>query len=88
MKFIIGTGDERKLYDTDKATLLAETKSKDLKEWTILYVSNKGNYYILNKHRIYGLKVEPMSKEEAKNYVLKVYDVDKFIEIFGQVEEV
>lgn len=87
MKFIIGTGDERKLYDTDKATLLAEKKSKNLKAWTTLYVSNKGNYYVLNKQGISKIKVVPMSKEDAKNHVLKEYGVDKFVEIFGQVEE-
>lgn len=87
MRFIVGTGEERKLYDTDKAVLLAEKKTGNQRIWSKLYVSKKGNYFRIDYDRLRGERITPLSKEEAENHVLQVYGVDKFIEIFGEVEE-
>lgn len=89
MKYIVGTGEERKLYDTEKAILLAEKRpgGSNLRVWSKLYLSHKGNYFKISKNGLLDEKVIPMSREEVKNYVLRVFGVDKFIEIFGEVEE-
>lgn len=88
MKIISGKGDERKLYDTDKATLLV-TKQNIFQDIEALYVSNKGNYFILEAIKSNGsAEAKTINKEQAKDYVLKTYSVDKFIEVFGEVEEV
>lgn len=88
MKIIYGKGDERKLYDTDKATLLV-TQQNIFQDIEALYVSNKGNYFIVEARKSGGsAEVKSINKEQAKDYVLKSYGVDKFIEVFGEVEEV
>lgn len=92
MRFIVGN----LVYDTEKATLLCSGR----KDWeintvfgvrfmdrqTYLYKTNKGNYfftYVGDYERHY---MRPCTELEAKAWFART-DYDKYVEVFGSLEE-
>ena len=83
MKAII----DGKLYDTKKAKNILTWRRSDFKCLLNLYKTAKDNYFTTEEYRLYAemnLKVLPAS--EAKCLLMRL-DVDKYIELFGEVEE-
>lgn len=92
---------DNKLYDTDNAEMQFEFK-RVYPDFTYafsfnrtyydckLYKTSKGNYFItgveisdeIDKKEIFKI----ISEEEVKNLSME-YSVDKYIELFGEVEE-
>lgn len=67
-----------KLYDTDKATLIYVQKTFN----RLWYVTEKGNYFV-----VFGNgSIIPQTEEEVKEFLAE-HDVDKYMELFGEVEE-
>lgn len=93
MKFIV----ENKIYDTDKAELIAEGYRK-FKEYSSLlgvylypermsqlYKTKKGAYFFTYE---YSLKhcMELVTEDEAKSWLMRA-DYSKYAELFGELEE-
>ena len=85
-------------YDTDKMTLVSEkclyaydtyflySKSKNLGKNVKLWKSAKGNWLLTYEDSYNDENGKAMSEEEAANLLLK-YDLEKYEEIFGELEE-
>ena len=85
----------RKLYDTEKSTKICQTKDHRL-----LFTTPNGNYFSCDteygnycgKDAIYQVSaiiysdIRPETEQYAKENI-GAYDVDKYIELFGEVEE-
>lgn len=65
---------------------IKKTSSRDNIE-DLIVKGFKVNYFVLEVDPFEMAEVQPLSKAEAKNHVLNIYGVDKFIEVFGEVEE-
>lgn len=96
MKAII----ENKMYDTEKATFIFNYLKKETtpcfwnnnlayEYWrkTDIYKTNKEQYF-LHIHTKEDLKerIELITKYEAKNIISRL-DPEKYVELFGEVEE-
>lgn len=68
-----------KMYDTDKATVVYDWRGMD----RVLYVTAKGNYFM---YYAGTGKIEPWSEDQVKNFLAE-HDADKYVELFGEVEE-
>lgn len=66
------------LYDTEVSTLIYTEKDTNRR----LYQTLNGNFFTLYSTG----EIQPKSLEATKEYLGK-YDVDKYIEIFGEPEE-
>ena len=66
------------LYDTDSSELIYTDEDKHRK----LFKTENGNFFMLF---ITG-EIQPKSEESTKDYLGK-YDVNKYIEIFGEPEK-
>lgn len=92
MRFIVNN----KIYDTDKAELLCSFR----KQWesetilgtlypyrdTNLYKTVKGNYF-LTCTADYGTNyIKVIDEANAKNYLMR-NNYDKYVEMFGELEE-
>ena len=85
-------------YDTDKMTLVSEkclyaydtyfpnSKSKNLGKNVKLWKSAKGNWLLTYEDSYNDENGKAMSEEEAANLLLR-YDLEKYEEIFGELEE-
>lgn len=67
-----------KMYDTDKSEIVYIDEMND----RVFYRTKKGTYFVLYKNGEMRIKNENFLKE-----LLEKYDVDKYIELFGEVEE-
>ena len=90
-----------KMYDTHTAKRCASRDSNlsqsDFHYFSEhLYVKKTGEFFIYGCggampsyaiNRMYGEKITPITEEEAKKWMAEYGDVDKYIELFGQVEE-
>lgn len=88
MRFIVS----KKLYDTDKAELICT----GLKKWDInavvyarlstsLYRTSKGTFFIVAEDgKMCRMKI--IDQNEAENFCLR-NDYEKYVEIFGELEE-
>lgn len=81
MKFIY----ENKLYDTDKAELITTLQSCDWSAREYYFKSKKGNYFCIKKYLL-SSEFRLCTEDEIKKTLSK-YDADKYIELFGNVEE-
>lgn len=80
-------------YDTDKMELISEKVKYTCKNfWGLamlrpgeLYRSGKGNWLGVVQKELSN-EIEPVREEDAKKILMK-YDVDKYEEIFGELEE-
>lgn len=70
-----------KIYDTNKATLIYA--DNDFWKPRIYYQTNKGTYFCWYKR---NGKLDIVNEDIIKE-VLAEHDVDKYIELFGAVEE-
>lgn len=86
-----------KLYDTEKSTLISLTQ-----DGRLLFITAKGNYFscgeehsnyivpeenkILNIHEFIYTDIRPETAEYAKENIGR-YVPEKYIELFGEVEE-
>lgn len=77
----------KKWYPTNNAFIRAMYKELEVgQEYTCeLWKSNKGNY-LLTHDQDYSHKGEAISEEEAIQ-LIKHYDLAKFEEMFGEIEE-
>jgi hypothetical protein len=66
------------LYDTDTATIIYEDKPKR----RTYYMTENRHYFVVYRTKEFGVKTEEDIKELLGNN-----DVDKYIELFGDVEE-
>ena len=66
------------LYDTDKAELLYYEEKTD--RW--LYKGENGHYFMYFLNGV----ISPKSEEFVKDY-LGQRDIDKYIELFGEVDD-
>ena len=85
-------------YDTDKMVLVSEKcsyaydtyflnlKSKDVGKNVKLWKSAKGNWLLTYEDSCNDENGKAMSEEEAADLLLK-YDLEKYEEIFGELEE-
>lgn len=88
MRFILN----KKLYDTDKAELICT----GLKKWDInavvyarlftsLYRTSKGTFFIVAEDgKTYRMRI--VDQNEAENFCIS-NSYDKYVEIFGELEE-
>lgn len=77
MRFIV----DNKLYDTDKATLIySEYKIRNRRDY---YKTHKGTYFV---HYVSKGEIAIVSEEDIRD-LLAIKDVDKYIELFGIVDE-
>lgn len=67
-----------KMYDTDKATEIHVDTYRN----RALYQTDKGTYFM----RYANNEIKIKSEAEVRDYLSR-YDVDKYIELFGEVEE-
>ena len=93
MRFIV----DNKIYDTDKAELLAEGERKyEEKSFllqctfypsyeTKLYKTEKGNYFFVYKSDLYHC-IEVTDEETAKGWLM-YKNYPKYVELFGELEE-
>lgn len=92
MRFIVN----KKIYDTDKADLLctfykhwtAKTLLGNPVRKTNLYKTTKGAYFLTSSINDagYNYVIEVINEEEAKNYLMH-NGYDKYVELFGELEE-
>lgn len=77
-----------KKYDTETATSLL-SKSGGLGRETELYVTKKKNYFLVHWTNWQNENdyIEPISKEEAKEFCERKMDAEKFEKEFGKCEE-
>lgn len=80
-----------KAYDTDTADMLAEWQSSGNYGASIrfetLYREKSGEYFLqINDPYRTGLSVKPLTKDEAKMWVMDCAN-DLYEEIFGEVKE-
>jgi hypothetical protein len=93
-KFIV----KDKVYDTEKAVLLCEG-DKQWEEYYIffgrnlypyrptkLYKTLKGNYFFVFEKDYGSLHISVCTEQEAKDW-LKYKNYDKYVEMFGELEE-
>ena len=85
-------------YDTDKMTLVSEKclypydtyflnlKSKDVGKNVKLWKSAKGNWLLTYEDSVENKCGKAMDKNEVEELLLK-YDLEKYEEIFGELEE-
>ena len=93
MRFIVNN----KIYDTDKAELLAEG-IYEVREPSIfkgfdtvckckskLYKTQKGTYYFVYEYKLSHC-IELVTEDEAKSWLMHA-DYSKYAELFGELEE-
>lgn len=66
------------LYDTEDSTLIYVDEMNNRK----LYQTKNGNFFTLYPTG----EIQPKTEEATKEYLGR-YDADKYIEIFGEVDE-
>lgn len=79
MKKVIGG----KVYDTETAELVYSGYFGTLRQRRDYYKTKKGTFFV---HYVTVNKIELVS-EEFMMELLAEYDVDKYIELFGAIEE-
>lgn len=67
-----------KIYDTGKAEVIY-TDENSGRSW---YVTKKGAYFIAYPNG----EIRTKTEDEVRDF-LAIYDVDKYIELFGEMEE-
>ncbi len=82
----------RKMYDTDTATLVAEKTEYDNEQpysKVTLYKKKTGEFYFLCEKfaEDKSVWIEPILEDEAKDFAEKVLSGDQYEAIFGKVEE-
>lgn len=81
---------EGKLYSTENAEIIASDYSgyKQSLWWTTieLWQTSKGNFFVVNESEE-GREMEVVDYSEAQELMEKIGDPDKYIAIFGEVEE-
>lgn len=92
MKFIVNN----KIYDTDKSELLCTFRIQWERKtiWgsfypmrdTKLYKTAKGAYFLVCKVDCEFKHIEVIGEETAKRYLMQ-YNYEKYVEMFGALEE-
>ena len=93
---------DNKVYDTEKMELIAKvTKWYEFRGWFYrrmfgegtgrmndceLYRSDKGNYLLVHEDDTSIVIGEAIEESEAKNLLMR-YAYDKYVELFGELEE-
>lgn len=85
-----------KVYDTEKATLVADDRYWDGRNWdrrgrnTYLYRTPKGQFFLFRTTQWQGERssIEPISREEAKEWYEQLPEKHLgYEEVFGEVPE-
>lgn len=92
-----------KLYDTENARFLGVVEKYDLRNSKVLFETKNGRYFYCDRHRklssteeteeeiIYNIEtsynyIKPVLLENIREW-LGEHDIEKYIELFGEVEE-
>lgn len=79
----------RKMYNTDTAKEIYSTRTMNSTRWQVLYKKKTGEFFVEHVTCWQGEHdwLEPISLEQAKNWVEEYMDGDEYEELFGAVEE-
>lgn len=86
-----------KIYNIKTSKLILKVNHKyfydriseveEYREYSILYKSEKGHYFLyIMERRYYKVNIEPLSEDQAKNWLLN-YDAECYKQTFGEIEE-